>query len=42
MFYTAWSVEDHACFPVPEDGRFGMPLDQSCLYATVERAVSCR
>jgi predicted GH43/DUF377 family glycosyl hydrolase len=44
LFYTAYGAEPHQCFPVPADGRFGMPVDggTQCLSATLGRAVSKR
>jgi hypothetical protein len=44
MFYTAFGLEQRACFPVPADGRFGRPVlnGAACLYATVARAIAPR
>jgi hypothetical protein len=38
VFYTAWEKVEKACFPVPNDGRFGMPYDDVCLFTSVRRA----
>lgn len=42
LFYTAYEAAPHQCFPVPADGRFGMPVvnGTQCLTATLGRAVS--
>ncbi len=41
LFYTALGVENHACFPLPPAGRWGIPLPQDrCLYGTLGRAVA--
>jgi hypothetical protein len=44
LFYTAYTAEPHACFPVPPNGRFGLPVagGSECLFATVGRAVAAR
>ncbi len=44
LFYTAFETDQHVCFPVAVDGRFGMPVAENskCLYATTGRAVSPR
>jgi hypothetical protein len=44
LFFTAWGVERHACFPVPADGRFGVPMGDwnLCLYPTLGRAMALR
>jgi hypothetical protein len=44
VFYTAFGLEERACFPVPADGRFGKPVRNgaACLYATVARSVAAR
>jgi hypothetical protein len=41
LFYTAWQAEEHACFPVSTNGRFGMPIAaERCLFPSVGRAVA--
>lgn len=41
MFYSAWEMQDHPAFPVPADGRFGMPISgDRAIYSNVGRAVS--
>jgi hypothetical protein len=41
LFYTGWQVEEHACFPVAADGRFGMPIaSERCLFPSVGRAAA--
>ena len=44
LFYTAYEAARHRCFPVPKNGRFGMPVagGSKCLFATLGRAVSLR
>jgi len=44
LFYTAFTMERHACFPVPADGRFGHPVagGTACVFPTVGRAVAAR
>jgi hypothetical protein len=44
LFYTAYEAAPHKCFPVPAEGRFGMPVaqDSKCLFAALGRAVSAR
>ena len=41
LFYTAWGTENHNCFPVPANGRFGLPLSPNqCVFGTLGRAVA--
>jgi predicted GH43/DUF377 family glycosyl hydrolase len=41
LFYSAWGMEDHPAFPVPADGRFGLPISQDrTLTSNIGRAVS--
>lgn len=44
LFYTAYTTEKRACFPVPAGGRFGKPVagGAECLFSTVGRAVARR
>jgi len=41
LFYTAWGTENHSCFPVPANGKFGVPLTSNqCVFGTLGRAVA--
>jgi hypothetical protein len=44
LFYTAYTVGQHPCFPVPFYGRFGKPVlnGSQCLFPTIGRAVALR
>lgn len=44
LFHMALGTESHACFPVPPQGRFGIPWagNTICVFPTVARAVAPR
>lgn len=44
LFFNAIGTESHACFPVPPEGRWGIPWggNDKCAFLTVARAVAPR
>ena len=42
LFYTAFGTAARGCFPVPPDGRFGLPVagGSKCMFSTIARAVA--